>query len=101
MDRARRRRRRRGYRIGRPSGGGGDVRAVVRFDHDHEYYVYIYGSKEQQQEASIMKQVLEHNAGHRAPFIQKALGTFPDADKASDKAVFEKTQEVIKDEVRG
>ena len=47
-----------------------------------------------------MRQVLEHNAGHRAPFIKKALDTFPDADQASDKSVSEKTQEVVKDEVR-
>ena len=47
-----------------------------------------------------MRKVLRHNAGHRALFINKALDTCPDADKASDKPVFEKTQEVVKDEVR-
>ena len=28
------------------------------------------------------------------------MGTFPDADKASDTTIFKNTQEVVKDEVR-
>ena len=48
-----------------------------------------------------MRQVLENNAGHRALLSKRALGNLPDADKASDKAVFGKTREVIIDEVRG
>ena len=46
-----------------------------------------------------MRHVLEHIAAHRAPFIKKALYTFPEPDKASEKAISENTQEV-KDEVR-
>ena len=48
-----------------------------------------------------MRQVLENNAGHRAPFIKAALGSLPDALSASDQAVFEKTREAIVAEVRG
>ena len=56
--------------------------------------------KEQQKEASIVRQVLEHNAGHRAPFIEAALDNLPDALSASDQAVFEKTREAVVAEVR-
>ena len=57
--------------------------------------------KEQRKEASIMRQVLENNAGHRAPFIKAASDSLPDDDKASDQAVFEQTREAIVAEVRG
>ena len=48
-----------------------------------------------------MRQVLENNAGHRAPFIKAALDNLPDDEKASGQAVFEKTREAIVAEVRG
>ena len=48
-----------------------------------------------------MRRSLEDNADERKTYIKMALDTVSDADKASNKALLEKTREIIKDTFRG
>ena len=52
-------------------------------------------------EAKVMRQQLKDSADKRNTYIKKALAALSDADKASNKAVLEKTREIIKDTFRG
>ena len=53
-------------------------------------------SKKNKEEAKLMQRSLEDNADERETYIRMALDTLSNADKASDKAVLEKTLEIIK-----
>ena len=51
--------------------------------------------------AMIMRQQLANNADERKTYIRMAFNALSDADKASNKAVLEKTREFIIDTFRG
>ena len=55
-------------------------------------------TQEQKQTATDIAQGLKHSAEVRGKFIQLALDTFPDANKATIGDVLAKTQQLIRDE---
>ena len=55
-------------------------------------------TQEQNETAKDIAQGLKHSAEVRGKFIQLALDTFPDANKATIGDVLAKTQQLIKDE---
>ena len=55
-------------------------------------------TQEQKQTATDIAQGLKHSEEVRGKFIQLALGTFPDANKATIGDVLAKTQQLIRDE---
>jgi hypothetical protein len=55
-------------------------------------------TEEQKETAKYIAQWLKHSAEVRGKFIQLALDTFPDANKATIGDVLAKTQQLIRDE---
>ena len=58
-------------------------------------------AKRKEKEARLMQQQLKDNADERNTYIKMAFAALSDADKASNKAVLEKTRDIINDTFRG
>ena len=58
-------------------------------------------AKKKEEDARLTQQRLKDNADERKTYINMAFDAISNADKASDKAVLEKTREIINDTFRG